>query len=86
MLIVTIAYALIRYIHIRNFFLKALMVYVPTMLLVFLYVLLRGLTVELAGSAYRDVFINYSIGFVAVTVIVLIISKVKKKKTAAGQA
>ena len=69
-LIVTIAYALIRYLHIKNFALKALAVYVPTMLLVFLYVFLRGLTVELASTAYRDIFINYTLGFVVVTVVV----------------
>ena len=50
------------------------------MLLVFLYVFLRGLTVELAKSAYRDIFINYTAGFVFVTIIVLIISMIRKKK------
>ncbi|MBR3635751.1 MAG: hypothetical protein IKN47_06095, partial [Lachnospiraceae bacterium] len=55
-LVAVIAYALIRYIKVNNFFLKVVIVYVPTMLLVFLYVFLRGLTVELAKSAYRDIF------------------------------
>ena len=80
-LVAVIAYALIRYIKVNNFFLKVLIVYVPTMLLVFLYVFLRGLTVELASTAYRDIFINYTAGFVFVTIIVLIVNVVRKKKT-----
>ena len=79
-LVAVIAYAFIRYIRVKNFFIKVLIVYVPTMLLVFLYVFLRGLTVELAKSAYRDIFINYTAGFVFVTIIVLIISMIRKKK------
>ena len=79
--IAVVAYALIRYIKVNNFFLKVLIVYVPTMLLVFLYVFLRGLTVELASTAYRDIFINYTAGFVFVTIIVLIVNVVRKKKT-----
>ena len=80
-LVAVIAYALIRYIKVNNFFLKDIIVYIPTMLLVFLYVFLRGLTVELASTAYRDIFINYTAGFVFVTIIVLIVNVVRKKKT-----
>ena len=81
-LVAVLAYVLIRYIKVNNFFLKTIIVYVPTMLLVFLYVFLRGLTVELASSAYRDIFINYTAGFVFVTIIVLIVNVIKKKKAA----
>ena len=81
-LVAVIAYALIRYIKVNNFFLKDIIVYVPTMLLVFLYVFLRGLTVELASTAYRDIFINYTAGFLFVTIIVLIVNVIRKKKTA----
>lgn len=55
-------------------------VYVPTMLLVFLYVFLRGLTVELAPTAYRDIFINYTAGFVFVSIVAFVISLIRKKK------
>ncbi|MEF2884632.1 MAG: DUF6608 family protein [Ruminococcus sp.] len=82
-LIVVIAFALIRYIKIKNFLLKVLTVYVPTMLLVFIYVFIRGLTVELAGSAYRDVFINYTAGFIIVSIIVFIITIIRKRKSTA---
>ena len=80
-LVAVIAYALIRYIKVNNFFLKDIIVYVPTMLLVFLYVFLRGLTVELASTAYRDIFINYTAGFLFVTIIVLIVNVIRKKKS-----
>ncbi len=85
-LVAVIAYALIRYIKVNNFFLKVVIVYVPTMLLVFLYVFLRGLTVELAKSAYRDIFINYTAGFVFVTIVVLIVNVIRKKKVKADEA
>ncbi len=78
--IVTIAFALIRYVKIKSFWLKVLIIYVPTMLLVFLYVFLRGLTAELAKSAYRDVFINYTAGFILVSVVVFVVSIIRKKK------
>ena len=79
--IVVLAYALIRYVKIKNLFLKVLIVYIPTMLLVFLYVFLRGLTVELAKTAYRDIFINYAAGFVFVTIVVFVVKIVRKKES-----
>ena len=81
-LVVVVAYALIRFLRIKFFFLKVIIVYVPTMLLTFLYVYLRGLTVELAKSAYRDIFINYTAGFVLITIIVFIVILIRKKKNA----
>lgn len=81
-LIAVIAFALIKYLKISNFWLKVIAVYVPTLLLVLLYVFLRGLTVELASSAYRDVFINYTAGFVFVTIVVFVINLIAKKKAA----
>ena len=81
-LVAVAAYALIRYVRVNNFFLKVAIVYVPTMLLVFLYVFLRGLTAELASTAYRDIFINYTAGFVFVTIVVLVVNMIRRKKTA----
>ena len=80
--IVVLAYALIRYVKINNFFLKVLIVYVPTMLLVFLYVFLRGLTVELARTAYRDIFINYTAGFVFVSIVVFVVQIIRNNRKA----
>ena len=79
-LVAVIAYALIRYVKVRSFVLKLAIVYVPTMLLVFLYVFLRGLTVELAKSAYRDIFINYTVGFTFVSIFVLVFNSIRKNK------
>ncbi len=77
-LIVVLAYALIRYLKVNNFFFKALAVYVPTLLLVFLYVFLRGITVELASTAYRDIFINYTAGFIFVIIVILVGKWIRK--------
>lgn len=79
-LIVVVAYALIRNLHIKNFAVKSTVVYVPTMLLAFLYVWFRGLFGELAASAYRDIFINYTIGFLIVSFIAFLITKIVRKK------
>ena len=79
-LIAVLAYVLTRHIKISNFFMKALVVYAPTMLLVFLYVYLCGTREELASSAYRDIFINYTLGFVIVALIAFVKGKVWKKK------
>ena len=54
--------------------------YIPTMLLTFLYVFLVGLREPLAKSAYKDIFINYTLLFVLVLAIDLIIKKIKKSK------
>ena len=80
-LVAVIAYALIRYIRVNSFLLKIVIVYVPTLLLVFLYVFLRGMTVELAKTAYRDIFINYTAGFVFVAIVVFVINKIRKKNS-----
>ena len=79
-LVAVLAYALIRFIKVKNFWLKVIIVYIPTMLLVFLYVFLRGLTVELAGTAYRDIFINYTAGFIFVVIVVFVINMLRKKR------
>ena len=79
-LIVVMAYALIRYIHIKNFAIKLAVVYVPTMLMAFLYVWFRGLTAELASSAYKDIFVNYMAGFLIVSVIVFVVRCLARKK------
>lgn len=79
-LIIVTAYALIRYTRIKVFALKAVVIYIPTMALTFLYVFLRGLTDELASTAYRDIFINYTVGFGIVTLIAFVIQLMVKHK------
>ena len=84
-LVAVIAYALIRYVKVNQFALKLVIVYIPTMLLVFLYVFLRGLTVELAKSAYRDIFINYTVGFIFVSIVVFVINAIRKNRKKVGE-
>lgn len=79
-LIIVTAYALIKYLKISNFILKTICVYIPTMLLSILYVFLRGMTSELAATAYRDIFINYTVGFIIVSLIAFVSKSIFKRK------
>ena len=79
-LIVVVAYTLVRNLKIKNYFLKSLIIYIPTLLLSFLYVWIVGFRDALAESAYRDMFMTITIGSVIVTVIGYIIILIKKKK------
>lgn len=79
-LIVVVAYTLVRNLKIKNYFLKSLIIYIPTLLLSFLYVWIVGFRDTLAESAYRDMFMTITIGSVIVTVIGYIIILIKKKK------
>ena len=79
-LIVVVAYTLVRNLEIKNYFLKSLMIYIPTLLLSFLYVWIVGFIDTLAESAYRDMFMTITVGSVIVTVIGYIVILIKKKK------
>ena len=50
------------------------------MLLTFLYVFLMGLRETLAKSAYKDIFINYTLLFILVVGIDLVVKKIKNRK------
>ncbi|WP_427194853.1 DUF6608 family protein [Treponema denticola] len=79
--IITLAYTLIKNLKLRNYWLKAAAVYVPTLLLVFGYIWLSGLREPLASSAYRDIFINYTIGYAAASLVGWIKTRIRPKKT-----
>lgn len=79
-LIVVLAYTMIKNIKTKNYWLKAVIVYVPTLLLAFMYVWIIGFRDTLASSAYRDIFLNYTIGFMIVSVVGYITNLCKKKK------
>ncbi len=74
LLIVVVAYELIICLKMKNKFLKGVIAYIPTVLLILGYVAIVGLTEELAMTAYRDVFINYTIGFIIVYAIYFVSS------------
>lgn len=80
-LIVVIAYTMIKNLNMKNYWLKALVVYIPTLLLAFVYIWLVGFRDKLANSAYRDIFFNYTIGFVIVSIFGYITNILKNKKT-----
>ena len=79
-LIVVIAFTMIKHLKVEKYLLKAVIVYIPTLLLAFAYVWMVGLRDTLASSAYRDIFINYTAGFAIATVIGWIVRSVKTKK------
>lgn len=80
-LIVVLAYTMIKKLKIKNYWLKAFIVYIPTLFLAFVYIWLVGFRDTLANSAYRDIFLNYTIGFMIVSVFGYITNILKNKKT-----
>lgn len=81
-LIIVIAYAMIKFIKLKNYLVKVVITYIPTLLLAFAYVWTIGLRDVLAPSAYRDIFRNYTIGFTIVALIGWITVYFKNKNTA----
>ena len=75
-----LALQLYRKLEFKKKLLNIICSYIPTMLLTFLYVFLMGLRETLAQSAYKDIFVNYTLLFVLVVSIDLIIKKVKSLK------
>lgn len=69
-------------IRLKNVILTVIVQYISSMVLIFAGLYISGFFIELADSAYRDIFLNYSIPFVIITAIVIIYSK-RKKATAA---
>ncbi len=80
--IITLAYTLIKNLKLKNYWLKVAVVYIPTLLLVFGYIWITGLREPLASSAYRDIFINYTIGYAAASLVGWIKTRIRPKKTA----
>ena len=74
------AYEMATKIPIKNILLRSLVVYVPTLGLVFGFVWLNQFIEPLAKSAYRDMFINYTSLFVIVSIVAIIRNSIKRKK------
>ncbi len=55
------------------------MAYIPTLILVFVYIWLTGFREDLASSAYRDILINYTVGYLAVSIIGWIKKRIKNR-------
>ena len=79
-LIVVLAYTMIQKLQVRNYWLKSVFVYLPTMALAFFYVWLVGLRDVLAATAYRDIFINYTLGYGIAALAGYVLSRIRKTK------
>lgn len=79
MLIGVLAFELITKLKLRPLALRCALAYIPSQLLVFFYVWLRGLREELAKSAYRDVFINFTLFFIIISIVYAAVMFVKNK-------
>lgn len=85
LLIGVAAFELCTKLPIKPAILRYATAYIPSQLSVFAYVWFRGLRDELADSAYRDVWLNFTILFVLVCVIDAIVNICKRKKEKAEQ-
>ena len=79
-LIGVLALQLYKKLELKNKFLNIICTYIPTMLLTFLYVFFRGFRENLAKSAYKDIFVNYTLLFVFVVTIDIIAKKIRNKR------
>lgn len=77
--IIVLAYILVKKLKINNYWIKTFVVYIPTLILVFVYIWLTGFREALASSAYRDIFINYTVGYLAVSIIGWIKKRIKNR-------
>ena len=73
------AYEMSVRLPVKNLFLRALLVYIPTMALTFGFVWLNQFIEPLAESAYTDIFINYTGLFITVSVISVIRAGIRKR-------
>lgn len=71
------AYEMAIRLPVKNLLLRALLVYIPTMALVFGFVWMNQFIEPLAASAYRDIFINYTGLFAMVSAIAVFRQKRK---------
>ena len=79
-LIGVMAFEMAKNIPIKNILVRAIAIYIPTMLLAFGFVWMNQFIEPLAHSAYRDIFINYTSLYVLVSVIAIIKNARSKSK------
>ena len=79
LLIGIVAFMLCTDLPIRPLIFKYIIAYVPSQLLAFVYVWFSGLREELAKTAYRDIWINFTSLFILLCIINAIISIRKEK-------
>lgn len=80
-LIGIVAYELARHLPVKNLFLRAGIVYLVTLPFALLTVWSTQFVEPLAQSAYMDIFINFTGLFIVVTIITVIVKKIKPKQS-----
>lgn len=78
-LVGVIAYELARHLPIKNMVLRTLVVYVVTLGCAFFVVWSTQFIEPLAKSAYKDIFINYTGLFLTISILILIVKKLKQR-------
>ena len=80
LLIGMVAFILCTALPVKPLIFRYLIAYVPSQLLAFVYVWFSGLREELAKTAYRDIWINFTGLFILLCIVNTIISIYNKKK------
>jgi len=78
-LIGIIAYELAIHLPIKNIVLRTIIVYAVTLMCAFFVVWSTQFIEPLAKSAYKDIFINYTGLFIAVSIIIVIVKKIRNR-------
>lgn len=78
-LIGVFAYELAKHLPIKNVVLRTLVVYVVTLGCAFFVVWSTQFIEPLAKSAYKDIFINYTGLFLTISILILIVKKLKQR-------
>ena len=79
-LIGVLAYELAKHLPIKNVMLRTLVVYVVTLGCAFFVVWSTRFIEPLAKSAYKDIFINYTGLFLTISILILIVNKIKHRE------
>ena len=79
-LIGVFAYELVKHLPIKNVVLRTLVVYVVTLGCAFFVVWSTQFIEPLAKSAYKDIFINYTGLFLTISILILIVNKIKHRE------
>ena len=79
-LIGVFAYELAKHLPIKNVVLRTLVVYVVTLGCAFFVVWSTQFIEPLAKSAYKDIFINYTGLFLTISILILIVNKIKHRE------
>ena len=78
-LIGIIAYELAIHLPIKNIVLRTIIVYAVTLMCAFFVVWSTQFIEPLAKSAYKDIFINYTGLFITVSIIIVIVKRIRNR-------